>query len=354
MELSLAEMKYTEIKNSGIKIPSIIFGTSALGNLYKSLDKNTKLDIVRECLNSVDGPVVFDSAGKYGAGLALEELGRILTELEVESGKVVISNKLGWLRTELITAEPTFEKGVWIDINFDARQEISKDGIIRCLEQGKQLLGEGYQPGMLSVHDPDEYLAKAGDDQGLRIKLFDDIIEAYKVLFEFRKKNGPIAVGIGAKDWKIIRQITENINLDWVMIANSLTLYSHPEELVKFMSDQRDKGITIINSAVFNGGFLIGGDYFNYRPMDRKNPEELKVFKWRESFFKICDKFQVRPSHACIRFGMSHPAVSSIALNTSDPEHVKRNVFEVDNDVPSDLFSAMKESGLIDKNYTFV
>ena len=347
-------MKYTEIKNTGIKIPSIIFGTSALGNLYKSLDRNTKLEIVRECLNSVDGPVVFDSAGKYGAGLALEELGRILTELKVEPEKAVISNKLGWLRTKLITAEPTFEKGVWIDINFDARQEISKDGIIRCLEQGKQLLGARYQARMLSVHDPDEYLAQAGDDQELRNKLFDDIIEAYKILFEFKKMNPPMAVGIGAKDWKVIRKITEHIDLDWVMIANSLTLYSHPEELVKFMSVQGDRGITIINSAVFNGGFLIGGDYFNYRPMNKDNPEELKVFKWRESFFKLCDKFRVKPSHACIRFGMSHPAVCSIALNTSDPGHVKRNVFELDNDVPEGLFSAMKEKGLIDKSYSFV
>jgi len=40
-------MKYTEIKNTGINIPAIIFGTSSLGNLYKLLDKKTKMDIVR-------------------------------------------------------------------------------------------------------------------------------------------------------------------------------------------------------------------------------------------------------------------------------------------------------------------
>jgi D-threo-aldose 1-dehydrogenase len=65
-------MKYTEIKNSGIKIPAILFGTSALGNLYHALDKDTKLSIVKECLQSINGPVVFDSAGKYGAGLLLK------------------------------------------------------------------------------------------------------------------------------------------------------------------------------------------------------------------------------------------------------------------------------------------
>lgn len=347
-------MKYTTIKNSGIKIPSIIFGTSALGNLYKPLDANTKLNIVRESLQSVDGPVVFDTAGKYGAGLALEELGRAFDDLHVDPDKVIISNKLGWLRTELLSDEPTFEKGVWKELNFDARQEISAKGIIRCHEQGKVLLGEKYHPRMLSVHDPDEYLAKAGTYMELRTNLISDILEAYQALFEIRKKDGSIAVGIGAKDWKIIREITDIINLDWVMFANSLTLFNHPLELVKFMSELSSRGVSIINSAVFNAGFLIGGNYFDYRPLDDKNNEDRKKIIWREEFFKTCKQYSVNPSHACIRFAMSHPAVSAIALNTSNPEHVKRNVEEVENEITPGFFTAMKEKSLIDKDYSFV
>ena len=347
-------MNYTEIINTGIKIPAIIFGTSALGNLYKALDKNTKLDIIRESLHSVDGPIVFDTAGKYGAGLALEELGRTLSELDADPEKVIISNKLGWLRTKLESDEPTFEKGIWMDLSFDARQEISAEGIIRCLEQGNLLLGQKYRPRLLSVHDPDEYLSKAGTDQGLRVKLFDDILNAYKALIEIRKKDGSVALGIGAKDWRVIRQITDIINLDWVMFANSLTLYNHPIELVKFMSELSGKGVTIINSAVFNAGFLIGGNYFDYRLPDNKNNEDRKKFIWREEFFKICNKYSVIPSHACIRFGISHPAVSSIALNTSNPDHIKRNVEEVENEISPGFFTAMKAKGLIDKHYPFV
>ena len=261
-------MRYTEIKNTGISIPSIIFGTSALGNLYNSIDRKTKQDIVKECLHSLDGPVVFDTAGKYGAGLALEVLGRALAEMDVDTDKVIISNKLGWLRTELLSDEPTFERGVWKDLKFDAQQDISAEGIIRCWEQGSELLGKKYYPRLLSVHDPDEYLAKAGSDQGLEKKLFDDILEAYSALFEIRRKDTSIALGVGAKDWKVIRKITDNINLDWVMFANSLTIYTHPSELVNFMSELQKRQITIINSAVFNAGFLIGGSYFNYRLPD--------------------------------------------------------------------------------------
>jgi D-threo-aldose 1-dehydrogenase len=347
-------MKYTEIKNSGIKIPSIIFGTSALGNLYRALDSDTKLSIVRECLQSVDGPVVFDSAGKYGAGLALEELGRNLSVLNTDRDRIIISNKLGWLRTELTDEEPGFEKGVWMDIHHDARQSISAGGIISCWEQGNRLLGGEYRPQMLSVHDPDEYLAIAGNDKKLGLKLYRDIIDAYKALAEIKESEGSIAIGIGAKDWKIIRQISQDIDLDWVMFANSLTLFTHPGELISFMTELDKKGVTIINSAVFNAGFLIGGDYFNYRLMDPENPDHTYKFRWRELFFKICREYSVRPSHACIRFGISHPAVAAVALNTSNPDHVKRNVGEVQNEVPSEFFSAMKTSGLIDKEYPFV
>ncbi len=347
-------MKYIEIRNTGIKIPSIIFGTSALGNLYRALDKDTKLSIVRECLKSSDGPVVFDSAGKYGAGLALEELGRLLSLLDADPGRIIISNKLGWLRTELTTEEPCFEKGVWMDIHHDAKQAISAAGIISCWEQGNHLLGKKYRPGLLSVHDPDEYLAAAGNDSGLREKLYNDILEAYNSLFELKKSDGSILIGVGAKDWKIIREISKNIDLDWAMFANSLTLFSHPGELVSFMSELHAKGVTIINSAVFNAGFLTGGNYFNYRLVSREDTGHIKLFKWRDSFFEICDSFSVSPSHACIRFGMSHPAVAAVALNTSNPDHVKRNVGEVQNDVPSELFNVMKEQGLIDKEYPFV
>jgi D-threo-aldose 1-dehydrogenase len=347
-------MKYTGIKDTGIKIPAVIFGTSALGNLYRALDQNTKLSIVRESLLSVDGPVVFDSAGKYGAGLALEELGKNLELLDADPDRVIISNKLGWIRTELTGDEPGFEMGVWVGIHHDAKQIISAEGIISCYEQGIELLGGKYNPGLLSVHDPDEYLASAGTDQGLRMRLYSDILDAYRALFEIKKSHGSIAIGIGAKDWKVIREISTDIDLDWVMIANSMTLFSHPEELTTFMTELHKQGVTIINSALFNAGFLTGGRYFNYHLAEPEDPEYAGLFRWRESFFRICNEFSVTPSHACIQFGLSHPAVAAVALNTSNPDHVRRNVGEVQKKVPAEFFKKLKERGLIDEEYPFV
>src|SRR5476651_2420199 len=163
-----------------LDMPPVIFGTSVLGNLFVALNEDIKLEIVKEYIKHSIGMPVFDSAGKYGAGLALEPLGKSLKTLDIAPDKVIISNKLGWVRTPLKTPEPTFEPGVWRDLQYDAEQHISYDGILECFEQGNELLN-GYIPQMVSVHDPDEYLAKAtsaNEDE----KLYNDILEAYRAL----------------------------------------------------------------------------------------------------------------------------------------------------------------------------
>src|SRR5437762_14314190 len=126
-----------------IDLPKVIFGTGSMGNLYVATDMATKNAIVKECVQHSAKPSVFDTAGKYGAGLALESLGQCLKQLQVKPQDVLISNKLGWYRTELTTPEPTFEPGVWKNIQYDAEQRISYEGILQCFEQGNELLN-GY------------------------------------------------------------------------------------------------------------------------------------------------------------------------------------------------------------------
>ena len=123
-----------------INLPPIIFGTSGLGNLYVDMDEESKCEIIKEYVRLSNGPVVFDSAGKYGAGLALEVIGNCLRRLNVPAEDVIISNKLGWLQTELKTAEPTFEPGVWKNLKHDAVQKISKQG-----RQGKSHIEQQHQ-----------------------------------------------------------------------------------------------------------------------------------------------------------------------------------------------------------------
>jgi len=346
-------MKYSELGNTGIKIPPVIFGTSALGNLYVALDEETKLSIVRECVTHVDRPVVFDCAGKYGAGLALEMLGSCLQKLNISPDNVIISNKLGWTRVPLKASEPTFEPGVWHNLKFDAEQHISYDGIIACWEQGNELLGGKYKPQLVSVHDPDEYINQAKNPEEQKI-LFEHIIDAYKALSDLKKTGKVKAVGVGAKKWNIIEQISKHIDLDWVMFANSMTIMHHPPELLNFMKQLNQKGIGIINSAVFHSGFLTGSDYFDYVLIKPDTPQNIARFRWMEQFFSLCQKYEISPAAACVKFAMSPPGVAAVSLNTSKPDRVKDNVALVMAEIPETFWKEMKKYGLIREDYPYL
>lgn len=241
---------------SGLSVPPVIFGTSCLGNLYQELAYERKLAIASEWFKYIESPVVLDSAGKYGAGLAIEVIGKVLRELSARPDDVIISNKLGWKRVPLKSAEPTFEPGAWKGIRHDAEHVFGYEGILDCWQQGNELLGSRYRPQMLSVHDPDEYLASAAD-AGERRRRMDNVIESYNALHKLKSSGKVKAVGVGAKDWKVIRELFDMVELDWVMFACSMTVYTHPRELLEFIEELRSREIGIINSAVFNAGFLV-------------------------------------------------------------------------------------------------
>lgn len=330
-------------------MPPVIFGTSGLGNLFVALSDEVKQEIVKECIAHTKGKLVFDSAGKYGAGLALESLGKCLKALNVDPDDVIISNKLAWVRTELKTPEPTFEPGVWRDLKYDAVQNISYNGIIECFEQGNELLG-GYIPQMISVHDPDEYLANARSPEEDK-KLYNDILEAYRALEQLKSEGRVKAIGVGAKDWRSIERIANDVDLDWVMIANSMTIWRHPRPLLEFMKKLEEKGVQIINSAVFHSGYLIGGNYFDYKLIEEGNAENKVLAKWRKDFFILCAKFNIKPAEACVQFALMAPGVKSIALSTSDSKRVKDNIAMAEVAIPRKFWDEMIDGGLIDKNY---
>jgi len=335
-----------ELEKAHLNLPHVLFGTSGLGNLFVALQEAEKLNIVSECARLSKGKVVFDSAGKYGAGLALETLGKCLKQLNIPQENVIISNKLGWFRTKLITKEPTFEPGVWKGLKHDAVQKISYDGIIECFEQGNELLN-GYLPQMVSVHDPDEYINTAKDHEHSE-KLYNDILNAYEALHDLKKHGKVQFIGVGAKNWKIIERIAKDVELDWIMIANSMTIKSHPQELLDFIAEMAAKGVYVINSAVFHSGFLVGSNYFDYRLIERGALQNEALFKWRDEFFETCNKFDVKPAEACVQFALNVPGIKSIALNTTNADRVQSNLEMVDKNIPTQFWKELKNKNLIE------
>lgn len=349
-------MKLTSKKplgKTGLEVPQVVYGTSYLGNLYTALPYEDKLALMKKWFECTEKPVTIDSAGKYGAGLALEIIGKGLEDLGIDPSDIVISNKLGWYRVPLTTNEPTFEPGAWADLENDCIQTFGYEGIMKCFEQGNMLLGGKYRSDVVSIHDPDEYLlaSESPEDRDSRLM---EILESYRALFDLKKEGKVKAVGIGSKDWTIIRELYDHVPFDWVMFANSFTIFSHPGELLTFMDKLDADGVGIINSAVFHGGFLTGGDKFDYQDVDPESEKGKIIYGWRESFNSLCEQHEVNPGDVCLHFGLSHPAIVSIALNTSKPHKMNRNVEILLKEIPGSFWQAMKDEGLIDPQYKYL
>ena len=331
--------------STGLQVPPVVFGSTCLGNLFVAMSDDDKAQLMREWFAKMPKPVAIDSAGKYGAGMALEVIGRELSAMGIDQDDVVLSNKLAWRRVPLTDAQPTFEPGVWVDLKHDAVQDISYDGILRCHEDGCRMLGS-YVPQLISVHDPDEYLAAATDSED-RNRRLDDIVQAYRALTELKAEGQVAGVGVGAKDWKSIRELDQYCKFDWVMMANSLTIMNHPDELLEFVDSLGQRGIALINSAVTHGGFLVGGQFFDYRELDENDVSDNARLDWRRRFTQVCRSHGVTPYQVAVEFGRSHPAVTSIALSTSRVDRVGEMISMVDAQSPVELWSELRDLGMV-------
>ena len=327
----------TYLTRDGLEITPVIFGTSCLGNLYRVLPYETKLELADAWFRTAAKPAI-DSAGKYGAGLALESIGRALRDLGVSPGGITISVKLGWRRKQLTGQEPTFEPGVWAGLEYDAAQDISYHGIMRCYEEAIELLGGGYPIDLVSVHDPDEFLAGGGAAE--------DILGAYRALFELKKAGRVRGVGVGAKDWQVIRSLYDGIRFDWVMFACAPTILRHPRELREFMHRLKDDRVGIIDSALFNGGFLTGGSMLDYHKADPVR--DAAFFRKRADYLAVCRDFSVDPAAAAVEFGFRQPGVAAVSLNTSDPARIAVNASYARFRAPEDFWRELIRRKVID------
>lgn len=317
-----------------MRLNPIIFGTSCLGNLYKEVPFEDKVEIAAQWFKAYPHPVI-DSAGKYGAGLSLECIGRALKALGKTSDDIDISVKLGWRRSRRLALgeEPTFEPGAWKGLEWDAVQDISHDGILRCFEEAKTLL-DGYKVSLVSVHDPDEYVASRGSSA------IDDIIGAYEALFDLKAKGEAKSVGIGSKDWHVIRDLWERgIRFDWVMFACAPTLLVHPPELLDFVKTLREAGVTLIDSAVFNGGFLMGSNMLDYREADPVR--DADAFAFRDRYLALCREYSLDPAAVAVEYAF-RLGFDSVALNTSNPKRVVQNARYGEHKSPEKFWSEIQ------------
>ena len=163
-----------------------------------------------------------------------------------------------------------------------------------------------------------------------------EIKEAYDALFELKARGEAESVGIGSKDWRVIEMLwRDGVKFDWAMFACQPTLLVHPPELISFVNELKAAGVTLIDSAVFNGGFLIGSDMLDYRKADPE--KDAEAFAFRERYLDLCRHYGLDPAAPAVQYAY-RLGFDSVALNTSSPKRILQNASYASVPVPDNFW----------------
>ena len=294
-----------EIRNSGVHIPDICFGTSALGNMPDTysyeVDEARAVDTVKAILTS-DSPFI-DTGRNYGMGRSEERIGLALKELGGLPDGAVISTKL----------DRDMDSGL-----FDA--SVAR----RSLEESFTALGVD-RVDILHLHDPEhaaslEPIVRKGG--------------ALDELFNMRDEGLCSVVGLAAGNVDVMLPVLKDRDFDILITHNRFTLVNiNAEEMINYASENN---ITVLNAAPYCGGALAKGtDSFKRYVYQEASEDMLAPVKAVES---VCQKYGIPPGAAALQFSLREPRIASTICGVSKPERMIETLGWAGYEIPADAW----------------
>jgi D-threo-aldose 1-dehydrogenase len=276
-----------------LTIPSICFGTSALGDMPNtygySVDEDRALATVRAIL---EGPVNFlDVSRNYGMGRSEERIGKGIRALGGLPDGFVISTKL----------DRDMDTG-----KFDAARAR------RSLEESLEALGVD-RVQILHLHDPehadslDEITGKGG---------------ALAELFKMKEEGLAQAVGLAAGDIEVMMPIIRDWDFD-VLVTHSRYMITNinADPLIDLA---RSRGVEVLNAAPFAGGSLAKGADSMPRYVYQEASDEMLAPVRRIE--EICARHGIPTGAAALQFSMRDERIASTICGISKPERIAQTL----------------------------
>lgn len=295
-------------------LPRLGLGTAPLGGLFEAVGDEDAAATLEAA--GAAGMTYFDTAPRYGHGLAEQRLGRLLAPSGVTDP--VISTKTGWL----LRPRPDGSPGEVIT-------DWTERGIRESLESSLTRLGRS-GVDILYLHDPDDY-----PDEIRRT--------AYPAVRRLRDEGLVRAIGFGMNHSGPLASYVADFEVDVVLIAGRLTLLDH-EALATLLPLCARTGTSVVVGGVFNTGLLADpapGAMFNYRQAPAEALERARQCR------ALCDAYGVPIHAAAIQFPLLHPAVDSVVLGCRSAAEVTANAAAARFPVPDELWQRLARAGFV-------
>lgn len=298
----------TDIRQTGVQIPALCFGTSALGDMPDTytyaVDEKRAVDTVLAILQS-DYPFI-DCSRNYGMGRSESRIGLAVRELGGLPDNALISTKLDRNMDTLL-----FDAG-------EAR---------RSIEESLSALGVD-SVDILHLHDPEhagslEPITRAGG--------------AIDELFKMRDEGLCKAVGLAAGNVDVMLPLLKDNDFDALITHNRFTLVNiNADEMIDYAASRQ---IAVLNAAPYCGGALAkGAAEFPRYVYQQASDEMLAPIREVE---QICATQQIPPGAAALQFSMRDSRIASTICGVSKPERVQQTVAWADYPIADDTWQQL-------------
>lgn len=304
--MSQETVKSVTLSRSGLTIPNLCFGTSALGDMPGTYGYGVDEARAMATLDAIfTGPVAFlDTSRIYGMGRSEERIGKAIKARGGLPKGFLISTKLDRnLDTNL----------------FDGGQAR------RSLEQSLTALGLS-SIDMLHLHDP-EYVS---DPLDLTRKG-----GALDQLFRMKAEGLCKAVGVAAGRTDIMMPLMRDYEFDALISHNRFTLLNR--QATEMFELAKARGTAVLNAAPYASGILAKGA--SKQPLYAYMPADDDITSRANAIEAICARHGVPMGAAALQFSMRSPLVASTICGVSSPERVQQTVDWANTKIPNALWT---------------
>ena len=286
-------MKKNKIKDTGLEVTELSFGTSSLGSMPDTYGYEVSEDRAQKTLNRFfQGPVnMLDTSRNYAMG-----------ESEKRIGKAIKENG-GWPNGFLLSTK--------LDRNMDTLV-LDKNRVRESLEESLKTLNVD-SVDILFLHDP-EY-AKDITDITKKGGAMDE-------LFKIKNEGLAKAAGVAMGKVDIMFPLLKDWDFDVIINHNRYTLLNREaNEMYDYASS---KNIAIFNAAPYAGGVLAKGPD-NFKKITYQDATEEKLAPAR-AFEKVCKKHNVELGAAALQFSLRDNRITSTICGVTSVESIEKNL----------------------------
>jgi D-threo-aldose 1-dehydrogenase len=271
----------------------------------------------------------FDTAPHYGLGVSERRLGLGLAGRPRDA--FTVSTKVGRLLVPEEGGARGHDDGFLVPANHRRVWDFSADGVRRSIEGSLNRLGLD-RIDLLLLHDPEHRIREA-------------LGQGYAALHELRAQGVVGAIGVGSMDVEVLRRFAAETEPDALMVAGRYTLLDQ-SALDGLLPACAERGISVLNAAVFNSGLLATdrpGSHLKYDYL----PASAGLIARAQAIAGRCAAHGTTLPAAALAFAGTHPSVVSVVVGAETPEQIGHNAALSATPPPDALWSDLVDAGLL-------